>query len=178
MTNYKAIIFWLVILIDILLLIGWLALAFLTWQQVSLDSTAVGLNNNQSKIAVSELKHFFDFSHDKIVIIDSSVIDSDNVNSLVDQILALALIAGVEVTIDRAQPVSDGLELDISAKGSFNHSIQFLRLMEKLPYRLVISKENLINQAGAGGDVFPVKSNNVASLWRPEISLKILSYHQ
>ncbi|MFA6416075.1 MAG: hypothetical protein WCW56_01150 [Candidatus Paceibacterota bacterium] len=178
MSNSKTKIFWLLASIDVLLFVGWIVLSFLTWQKVSVETAIADLNDGEFKIELAELKRFLTSSQGKIDTIGLAVVDSENVNSLVDQILNLAQGAGVEAAIDRATASKDSLDLIISAKGNFRNSVQFLRLMEKLPYRLTISKESMVNLAGTGSDLLKAKTERVSSLWRSEINIKILSYHQ
>lgn len=178
MSKAKTTFFWLIIFADILLLVGWLGLSFLTWRQVSLNSVSKNTNQEGVKITVGEMKRFFATADDKVAVINASVVNSENVNSVVDQILDLASVVGVEATIDTAKANSDGLELEISSKGDFGRSVQFLRLMEKLPYRLAINKENLVKMSETSGDLSKVKAKEQVRLWRSEIGLKILSYRQ
>lgn len=173
--NSKSKILLALIIIDLLLTAVWLFLSVITWRQLVLNSAEI---SSGAKIDFSELKHFLNSSQDKINFVNAAVITTDNVDEVIDNILNLAAIAGVEVAIEKAQPTTDGLDLDISSNGNFRNSIQFLRLMEKLPYRLKINSENLVLQSESGGDLIKVKNSRSVGLWRTELELKILSYHK
>jgi hypothetical protein len=177
MKIFKSKIFWLVVSINIALIAIWIVLSTLTWKQIVVSSLIKDIDQPK-KIPTSQIKNFFKLSENEIAMIDRAVIDSDNVNVFIDQLLELAQVAGVEADINKAQAGTNSLEINIIARGKFSNSIHFLSLVEKMPHRLVVTKESLYLPEVNSGDTFKVKSEKISRLWSSEINFKILSYHK
>jgi len=171
--------FWLILLLDLFLVVGWGILVWLIWGQVGVEKNQTMADNHEKTISYSVLSRFIDSTLDQQALVSSAVVTTDTANDFVDQLTAVAETTGVELKINRIVEKDGSLDVALTASGSFNRALHFLKLIEKLPYRLKVNQESLsTTMSDAGGAYKITTAGSRVDQWRAEIGFKVLSYHQ